>query len=138
MSTLWAFRALYTVRHEFFNAQLCSIAAFRVLFDLESSPFQLQTFIRACQALYELGERFPIAGDVLASLQSVVKQRSLHLPLFAEKHLSVEVSAVGSIMQHTAVLAALRTDSSIQKEPDRLRLTISDLVARADTDIEPD
>ncbi|KAK4246074.1 hypothetical protein C7999DRAFT_42466 [Corynascus novoguineensis] len=45
MSTVWMFRALYTVRHE---------------------------FIRACQALSEMSERFTVARDVMAPLQSVI------------------------------------------------------------------
>ncbi|KAL2195383.1 hypothetical protein P885DRAFT_13096, partial [Corynascus similis CBS 632.67] len=69
MSTIWTFRALYTLRHEFFNVQLFAVAAFRVLFDFDSDPFRLQTFIRACQALSEMSERFTVARDVMASLQ---------------------------------------------------------------------
>lgn len=75
VSTVWRFRTLYTLRHEYFNTQVLSIAAFRVLFDLESSPIQLQTFIKAIQGLTELSERYPVARDVLASIQTVVTQQ---------------------------------------------------------------
>ncbi|KAL2139972.1 hypothetical protein VTI28DRAFT_4449 [Corynascus sepedonium] len=140
MSTIWTFRALYTVRHEFYNTQLFSVAAFRTLFDFESSSIRLQTFLRACQALSELSERFTVARDVMASLQSVVVQRKLHIPSFLKTHLNVEVGGAGSsIMQFTVVPAALRTTSKIQKEPNQpYRLTISDLVAMPNSGIEPD
>lgn len=140
MSTIWTFRALYTVRHEFYNTQLFSVAAFRTLFDFESSPTRLQTFMRACQALSELSERFTVARDVMASLQSVVVPRKLHIPSFLKAHLNVEVGGAGSsIMQFTVVPAALRTTSKVQKEPNQpYRLTISDLVAMHNSGIEPD
>ncbi|KAJ3453761.1 hypothetical protein MRS44_018393 [Fusarium solani] len=64
MSTLWHFRALYTLRNEHWTIQAASACAFQVLFDIEASPIQLEAFIKACQALIELGESFPVAKDV--------------------------------------------------------------------------
>jgi hypothetical protein len=64
MSTLWHFRALYTLRNEHWTIQAASACAFQVLFDIEASPIQLEAFIKACRALIELGESFPVAKDV--------------------------------------------------------------------------
>ncbi|KAJ3532496.1 hypothetical protein NM208_g8413 [Fusarium decemcellulare] len=88
MSTIWHFRALYTLRNEHWIIQACSVCVFRVLFDIESNPIQLEAFVKACRALLELGESFPVAQEVLLSLESVVKKRRLALPSYAQDHFS--------------------------------------------------
>lgn len=65
MSTTWTFRALYTLRLEYWMIQSRAFCAFLVLFDLDSSPIQVETFIKACRALSELGETYTTANDVL-------------------------------------------------------------------------
>ncbi|KAH7268961.1 uncharacterized protein BKA55DRAFT_547551, partial [Fusarium redolens] len=74
ISPIWHFRALYTLRNEHWMIQASSVCAFRVLLATESSPIQLEPFVKACQALAELGESFPVAKDVILSIESVVKK----------------------------------------------------------------
>ncbi|KAH7118129.1 hypothetical protein B0J13DRAFT_590204 [Dactylonectria estremocensis] len=88
MWTVWHFRALYTLRNEYWMIQAASICAFRVLFDIDASPIQLETFAKACRALVELGESFPVATEVIRSIDSVVKKQRLTLPSYANEHLS--------------------------------------------------
>ncbi|KAH7237907.1 hypothetical protein B0J15DRAFT_503142, partial [Fusarium solani] len=104
MSTLWHFRALYTLRNEQWMVQAASVCAFRVLFDIEASPIQLETFVKACRALIELSESFPVAKDVLLSIESVVKKQRLELPSYAQEHFPRKGEDVGdSIEEYTVV-----------------------------------
>ncbi|SPJ78507.1 related to pathway-specific regulatory protein nit-4 [Fusarium torulosum] len=91
ISAIWHFRALYTLRNEYRMIQASAVCAFRVLFDIQSSPIQLETFVKACQALAELGESFPVAKDVILSIKSVARKQRLRVPSCAQEHLSNQV-----------------------------------------------
>ncbi|RKK65579.1 hypothetical protein BFJ69_g16157 [Fusarium oxysporum] len=69
MWVVWHFRALYTLRNEHWMIQAASICAFRVLSDIETSTIQLETFAKACRALIELGESFPVAKEVMLPIK---------------------------------------------------------------------
>ncbi|RYC78714.1 hypothetical protein BFJ63_vAg18411, partial [Fusarium oxysporum f. sp. narcissi] len=69
MWVVWHFRALYTLRNEHWMIQAASICAFRVLSDIETSTIQLETFAKACRALIELGESFPVAKEVMLAIK---------------------------------------------------------------------
>ncbi|KAJ4247770.1 hypothetical protein NW762_012979 [Fusarium torreyae] len=85
MSTIWHFRALYTLRNEQWFVQACAVCAFRVLFAIETSPIQLETFIKACCALTELREAFPVAQQVIYSIETMVKKKRVGLPSYAKE-----------------------------------------------------
>jgi hypothetical protein len=93
--------------------QASSVCAFRVLLDIESNPIQLETFVKACQALAELGESFPVAKDVILSIESVVKTQKLRVPSCAQEHLSNQLedkehsvieSTVVKVIDHSVVV----------------------------------
>lgn len=139
MSMIWTYRTLYTIQHEYFNSQLFSVAAFRVSFDPEFSPLQLQTFIRACQGLYELSKQHPVARDVLASLQVLIARQKLHISPYVQNHLNVEVDSPGeSIMQLTVVPILMQAEGSVQSVGGLYGLMISDLIATREENVEPD
>ncbi|KAI8410956.1 hypothetical protein FOFC_07550 [Fusarium oxysporum] len=113
ISAIWHFRALYTLRNEHWMIQASSVCAFRVLLDIESNPIQLETFVKACQALAELGESFPVAKGVILSIESVVKKKRLRVPSCAQEHLSNQVedkedgvieSTVVKVIDHSVVV----------------------------------
>lgn len=87
MSTIWQFRALYTLRNESWLIQAASVCAFKVLFAIQESPIHLETFIKACRALMELAEAFPVAEEVIYSIESVVKEKQVDLPSYAREYL---------------------------------------------------
>ncbi|KAK7592059.1 hypothetical protein V3481_006693 [Fusarium oxysporum f. sp. vasinfectum] len=93
MWVMWHFRALYTLRNEHCMIQAASICAFRVLFGIETSTVQLETFAKACRALIELGESFPAAKEVILSINSVAKKVRLELPLYVNEYLSIHGEA---------------------------------------------
>lgn len=87
MSTIWHFRALYTLHNEHWLIKASSVCAFRVLFAISESPIQLETFIKACRAILELSEAFPVAEKVLYSIESVVKEKGIDLPSYAKEYM---------------------------------------------------
>ncbi|KAM0194830.1 hypothetical protein ACHAPA_009089 [Fusarium lateritium] len=87
MSTIWQFRALYTLRKESWLTQVTSVCAFKVLFATEESPIHLETFIKACRALKELAVVFPVAEEVIHSIESVIKEKKVNLPSYAMEYL---------------------------------------------------
>ncbi|RGP79070.1 nitrogen assimilation transcription factor nit-4 [Fusarium longipes] len=87
MSTIWHFRALYTLRNEHWLIQTSTVCAFRVLLAIEESPIQLETFIKACRALLELGEAFPVAKKVRYAIESTIKDKGVNLPAYAKEYM---------------------------------------------------
>ncbi|RGP74219.1 nitrogen assimilation transcription factor nit-4 [Fusarium sporotrichioides] len=87
MSTIWHFRALYTLRNEHWLIQASAVCAFRVLVAIQESPIQLETFIKACRALLELGEAYPVAEQVRYSIESVVEDKGITLPTYAKEYM---------------------------------------------------
>lgn len=142
MSTLWTYRSLYTVCHEFWLTHACSVCAFRVLDALETDLVGIETFIKATRILHEMSERFPLSRHVLASLQLVLKKRQIKAPPTATKHLKYDTREPElSIMHHTVVSASLQVksaDPGLVADVFRI-LTISDIVDPTDLeDICPD
>ncbi|XPS79748.1 hypothetical protein M3J09_011720 [Ascochyta lentis] len=141
MSIVWTFRSLYTVQHEFWLIQVCSVCAFRVVFDLSFSIMQLETFTRACQALHEMSERFPLARDILASIQSATHLRRVELPSYARNHLTDGITTRDDhIMGYTVVPVTLRVDKGkeVGSAGEHERLTLSALLMKLDLDTGPD
>lgn len=141
MSKIWTFRALYTLQHESWCIQLCSLCAFRVLFDLDFGAMQMDTFTSACQGLHELSERFPLARDTLASIQSAVRLRGLRLPSYATRHFTSEPSTTReSIMGYTIVPVSLEERNSCKEglAGQYGRLTLSALLTKLDSNVGPD
>ncbi|WZH46555.1 Nit-4-like protein [Fusarium acuminatum] len=85
MSTIWQFRALYTLRNENWIIQAASVCAFKVLFALQESPIHLETFIKACRALMEVAVAFPVAEEVICSIESVVKEKRVNISSYARE-----------------------------------------------------
>jgi hypothetical protein len=133
---------LYTLRNEHWMIQASSACAFRVLLDIESSPIQLETFVKACQALVELGESFPVAKDVILSIESAVKKQGLRVPSCAQKHLSNRVKdKEDSVIESTVVKGIYHSVVVEKADPEGHtgHLTLSGLLSSmAPIDISPD
>jgi hypothetical protein len=139
MWIVWHFRALYTLRNEHWIIHAASICAFRVLFGIETSTIQLETFTKACRALIELGESFPVAKKVILSIDSIAKKQRLELPSYANEYMSS--LGGGSIDELTAV--KIRDHSVIVEKADSQghsdTLTLTGLLSSvAPRETEPD
>ncbi|RKK79041.1 hypothetical protein BFJ71_g16347 [Fusarium oxysporum] len=142
ISPIWHFRALYTLRNEHWMIQASSVCAFRVLLAIESSPIQLETFVKACQALAELGESFPVAKDVILSIESVVTKQRLRVPSCAQEHLSNQVEDKEDSAIEPTVVKVIDHSVTVKKadlEDYTGHLTLSGLLSSmAPIDIGPD
>jgi hypothetical protein len=122
--------------------QASSVCAFRVLLDIESSPIQLETFVKACQALAELGESFSVAKDVILSIESVVKKQRLGVPSCAQEHLSNQVEDKDDSVIESTVVKAIDHSVVVKKaslEDYTGYLTLSGLLSSmAPIEIGPD
>jgi hypothetical protein len=65
----------------------CSIAAFLVIFDLDSSFTQVDIFAKACQILYEQGQSLSATNDILLGIQGIIKRNNIKIPGFVGKYL---------------------------------------------------
>ncbi|KEY71942.1 hypothetical protein S7711_07091 [Stachybotrys chartarum IBT 7711] len=131
MSTIWTFRALYTVRHEFWHTHPCSVCAFSVLDDLDLGPMHVEIVMKACQVLHEMMERFRLPADVLASLKTALKERHVILPSSTVNILKADIEAPEpTIMQYTIAVAVKkkRIESRCEKTAQVKTLRISDLL----------
>lgn len=141
MSTLWTYRALYSIGNEFWLCQLLSAAAFRVLHDLDSGPIQVDTFIKACQGLNELSGRFNLARDVLSSIQAVLKRDNVPLPSFATRHFQIGLQPLQpTVIQQTYVPVGLKSGGfgSRSMVPSHRLFRISDILVSDDGETNPD
>ncbi|EXK78842.1 hypothetical protein FOQG_16508 [Fusarium oxysporum f. sp. raphani 54005] len=141
MSTIWTFRALYTVRHEFLHTLPCSVCAFRVVDDRNSGPMQVETFMKACQLLNEMMERFRLPVDVLAFLKTALKNRRIIQPSSTVGILEAEIEAPGlTMMQYTVAAAAKEQKAhSRSRDPKQVRiLTVSDMIVSKEIEITLD
>jgi hypothetical protein len=135
MGTIWSFRALYTTRYEFWFAHLLAVCAFRVIFDLESGLVQVDTFAKACQALYELSDRFNIARDTMGAIRSALQKHNLQIPQYATLQQGPEFEvSMPSVMRQTVVpTSSSSADGQQQSHSSPIRhMKISDIVDMED------
>jgi hypothetical protein len=131
IATMWTFRAIYTLRHEYWLIHAASTSAFRVLFHLEYGPLQLDVLLRSCQSLKELGEHFPLANDLLQSISLVAKKKNLQLPAFATEYLPSEPGhQTQTIMQFIIPQSNVLHDyTTTGRGGQARRLTIAEILA---------
>lgn len=87
MSGIWIFRSLYALAREYWAIPGCFAAATAVLEHLSPGTVQVDTFIRACQALAEMGALLPLASSFLEMIQRLVSLHKVTLPRKGLKYL---------------------------------------------------
>ncbi|KJZ78743.1 hypothetical protein HIM_02134 [Hirsutella minnesotensis 3608] len=87
MAGIWTIRSLYTLQHEYWAMQGCFAAAVAVFEYLGPGTVQVDTFIRACQALAEMGELLPLANSFLAGIKGLVSKSDITLPSYGRRYL---------------------------------------------------
>ncbi|KAM0300145.1 hypothetical protein ACHAPM_006451 [Fusarium culmorum] len=124
MSTIWHFRALYTLRNEHWLIQASTVCAFRVLLVIKESPVQLETFVKACRALLELGDAYPVAEAVRYSIESVVKNKGITLPTYAKEYMPHGLGAGVAELTHIQVRDhTVIAEKASENNDDRFALT---------------
>ncbi|KAF5024832.1 hypothetical protein F66182_3071 [Fusarium sp. NRRL 66182] len=121
---------MYTLRHEYWPIQAASTSALRVMFDHEHGPLQLDTFMRACQALKESGECCPIANGVLWSTDLVAKKSNIQFLVFAIEYLVAGLDNENkSIVQFTVSHSSMLEDSAAPGQRRTTHPTIAEIGA---------
>ncbi|KAH7323183.1 hypothetical protein B0I35DRAFT_477066 [Stachybotrys elegans] len=87
MAGVWTFRALYSIRREYWAMQGCFAAAVAMLEYLVPGTVQVDTFAKACQALTEIGELLPLANSFLEGIKGLVKLSKVSIPRYGSKYL---------------------------------------------------
>jgi hypothetical protein len=78
---VWKYRRAFSLRH---SSCIGLLAPYTVVLTLSSQvrdgPHKHEPFVRACQALVEHGDNFPVAPLILAMLQALDMKQGLGLP----------------------------------------------------------
>ena len=78
---MWAYRRSFSLRH---SSCVGLLGPFMVVVtlspQLRDSPQKIEPFIRACQALSEQADNFPIASYILAMLKALDMEHNLEFP----------------------------------------------------------
>jgi hypothetical protein len=85
MSHIWAYRAAYGRRQDYWFMQGCSAAAKAVVFTMELGSVQEDTFVKACRFLYEAGDQLPLANQLLLVLRRLQMRHEMQIPGAAAK-----------------------------------------------------
>ncbi|KAK1240310.1 hypothetical protein MKX08_007752 [Trichoderma sp. CBMAI-0020] len=133
MSGVWIFRSLYALGREYIAIPCCFAAATAVLDYLSPGTVQVDTFIRACQALSEMGALLPLASSFLEMIQRLVSLHKVTLPRNGLKYLVTPQSRQGR-----AYTSVIRVSTAFGDEasgimdgnegPKSFDLTFSDLI----------
>ncbi|KAI9830707.1 MAG: hypothetical protein M1826_004536 [Phylliscum demangeonii] len=90
LSTLWIYRANYTLARGCSIMQGLLTVAFALVFDLRGDDVPDEAFTRVCQALCEVSDYWPIAGMTLQVLKALITRHRLTPPPRAARYLTVE------------------------------------------------
>ncbi|KAK5988254.1 Nitrogen assimilation transcription factor nit-4-like protein [Cladobotryum mycophilum] len=140
MAIVWTFRSSYTFHHEYWAMQSCFAAAIAVLEYLEPGTVQVDTFVRACQALSEMGEYLSFANSLLAAIQSIIARFKISLPPYGAKYLAdskgKQADIFTSSIRVSARLPGRRgqndTADMTKEELDHLEVEFCDLILHTD------
>jgi len=129
ISTLWTYRALYTLRHEYWAMQGCMAAATSLLFHLQPGSAEVDSFVKACQGLSELSEHLPLAKPFLAVIRELVARHGIRIPANGSKVLLSSARGRGSSYVNEARVAMMVQDAEASKDTRGLwEIRLSDLI----------
>lgn len=132
MSGVWLFRSLYALAREYMAIPGCFTAATAVLEYLSPGTVQVDTFIRACQALAEMGALLPLASSFLEMIQRLVSLHKVTLPHNGLKYLIAPHNRQGraytSVIRVPAALQDEESDNVGGNGDKQIDLTFYDLI----------
>lgn len=132
-SGVWVFRSLYALAREYMAIPGCFAAATAVLKHLSPGTVQVDTFIRACQALAEMGTLLPLASSFLEMIQRLVSLHKVALPRNGLKYLAAPQNRQGraytSLVRISTAIRDEESDAIGGNEGEKqLDLTFYDLI----------
>lgn len=92
MEMTWAYRRTFSLRHSSCIALLGPyVVILTLLPQLSDGPHKTEPFVRACQALAEHAENFPVVPYILAMLKALGMEHQLEFPEEAKAILQASV-----------------------------------------------
>ena len=139
ISTMWLFRAYYTLPRSALNVHGCVAAAFGTVFDLEAGGSQTEVFMKACQGLQELGSTFESANAALLALKALITKHHLSVPQRAWSYFKTSTAATADDalkrLRVPAVIPVdrLDEDATSGSASDGYYLSIAELINKLST-----
>jgi hypothetical protein len=133
ISTLWTFRALYTLRNEMWCMQGFLSAATSLLFHLQQGSAELDSFVKACQGLFEMSERMPLSLALLSVVRNLVALHRIQIPYSGQSFFSATAQRWTTAYLHNYKVLTVMKDVDGARENTKVReFTFSDLVAQVE------
>ncbi|KAF4809168.1 hypothetical protein CGCSCA5_v011610 [Colletotrichum siamense] len=96
ISSLWIYRGLYTLKHEYWAAEHCSFAV-HVLLPQMAEPAVHDTIAKACCVLHEMGIRSGVSGraaELLRDIEETARAWGIRIPPYGKGSKSPEADAL--------------------------------------------
>ncbi|KAI8155845.1 Nitrogen assimilation transcription factor nirA [Colletotrichum sp. SAR 10_65] len=106
ISSLWIYRGLYTLKHEYWAAEHCSFAV-HVLLPQMAEPAVHDTIAKACCVLHEMGIRSGVSGraaELLRDIEETARARGIRIPPYGKGSKSPEADAMPTFVVNGARL----------------------------------
>jgi hypothetical protein len=113
MSAIWTFRYFAHLRFEYWLTHVNGSAAYIVLQEAGDSPVEMDTLIRACQALEEVRVSFSIATDVFAGISAAFRRYKVRMLDFMRRYFDKVQDRKGGLLLQHPVAALLPSSQEI-------------------------
>lgn len=111
ISNIWAYRATFGTRHEYWLMQACFSCAESVVSSLQTSVAAGDVFTRACRLLFDTGAYLPLANDFLLVLKATLLRNKIPIPSTVAKIFSGLAIRSGDVLIKGVRLALPLHDS---------------------------
>lgn len=121
MGTIWTFRALTTLRNEYWYIPMLATVAFLTLQEHRVSPMLTETLIKACKCLSEMKSIYPLAADALNAIRGAFRMTDMLVPEYLKEYLGSRTGRMkDGLLHHAAAKFMLKMDPS-NKNRDEVR-----------------
>lgn len=130
-SVIWTFRACSVLHHEYWLCHAISTAAFITIGEREMSPMQIDTLIKACQCLREMGDTLPIALDCLSAIHGAFRRHG-NLPGYLKRFFVMGKLHRKDGLMHHAIAALMPEEEERNGEAGVEELSLQELLLGLD------
>lgn len=103
IETIWTFRALSSLRGEYWYIPMLATVAFMTLREHTESPMLTETLVKACKCLHEMSSIYPLASDALSAIRGAFKRIGIVVPIYLQAFLDTGVGhTTDGLLHHAA------------------------------------
>ncbi|KAL0939632.1 nitrogen assimilation transcription factor nira [Colletotrichum truncatum] len=133
MAIIWKYRSMYSLRHEYWFCQGCVSAAKAVIQKLVPGTPYVDIFVKACQALREIGDNVNVANQYLRVIRALLTAHKVKLPKALVQYLTGLETLAGTAYIDKAYMSVdsksvTKGSSSLEKD----LFTVSELIQSYD------